>query len=81
MEPRVVLADEPTGNLDSRTSEQIHELLFTLNQKRQTTFLLVTHSADLAGRMTRVVQMRDGAILSDERRSPAVPPTAADGAS
>jgi lipoprotein-releasing system ATP-binding protein len=70
MEPRVVLADEPTGNLDSKTSDAMHELFFELNESRRTTFLIVTHSRDLAARMPRVVSMTDGVIGSDERRSP-----------
>jgi lipoprotein-releasing system ATP-binding protein len=74
MEPRVVLADEPTGNLDSKTSDAMHELFFQLNASRRTTFLIVTHSRDLAARMPRVVSMTDGVIGSDERR---VPPTLA----
>ncbi|MFO0693610.1 MAG: ABC transporter ATP-binding protein [Polyangiales bacterium] len=74
MEPKLVLADEPTGNLDSRTSEAIHELFFSLNERRGTTFLIVTHSNELARRMPRVVTMRDGRIESDESRgqSPAI---------
>jgi lipoprotein-releasing system ATP-binding protein len=68
MEPELVLADEPTGNLDSQTSEAIHELFFRLNRTHGTTFLIVTHSADLARRMPRVVTMRDGRIEHDERR-------------
>jgi lipoprotein-releasing system ATP-binding protein len=69
--PSLVLADEPTGNLDSQTSEAIHELFVRLNRAHGTTFLIVTHSADLAARMPRVVSMRDGSIERDERRSTA----------
>ncbi len=69
MDPKLVLADEPTGNLDSTTSEAIHELFFRLNRSHGTTFLIVTHSRDLAARMPRVVHMRDGQIERDERRS------------
>ncbi len=68
MEPKLVLADEPTGNLDSRTSDGIHELFFSLNARRGTTFLVVTHSVELAKRMPRVVTMRDGKVESDETR-------------
>jgi lipoprotein-releasing system ATP-binding protein len=73
LEPSLVLADEPTGNLDSHTSEAIHELFVGLNRSHGTTFLIVTHSSDLAARMPRVVTMRDGAIESDRRRNPATP--------
>ena len=68
MNPRIVLADEPTGNLDSKTSEAMHSLFFRLNKARGTTFLIVTHSRELAERMPRVVTMRDGQIEKDERK-------------
>ena len=74
MEPKLILADEPTGNLDSKTSDAMNDLFFDLNRRRGTTFLVVTHSRDLAGQMPRVVTMRDGRIESDERR--VVPPRA-----
>ncbi|MEM7447521.1 MAG: ABC transporter ATP-binding protein [Myxococcota bacterium] len=67
MQPSVVLADEPTGNLDTATSEQVHDLMCRLNAERGTTFLLVTHSQELAKRMPREVSMRDGLIESDIR--------------
>jgi lipoprotein-releasing system ATP-binding protein len=67
MNPRLVLADEPTGNLDTTTGHAMHELLFGLNQTRGTTFLVVTHSPELAEQMPRVVHMRDGRIESDRR--------------
>ncbi len=70
LDPPLVLADEPTGNLDSVTSDAVHRLFFELNAKRGTTFLLVTHSRDLAERMPRVVSMRDGEIRTDERKIP-----------
>ncbi len=69
MEPKLVLADEPTGNLDSKTSEAMHDLVFDLNRRFGTTFLIVTHSRDLALLMPRVVTMRDGKVESDERRN------------
>ncbi|MBX7194755.1 MAG: ABC transporter ATP-binding protein [Sandaracinaceae bacterium] len=68
MNPKLVLADEPTGNLDSKNSQAIQDLFFSLNQRRRTTFLVVTHSNELAGRMPRVVTMRDGRIESDIAR-------------
>jgi lipoprotein-releasing system ATP-binding protein len=73
LEPALVLADEPTGNLDSHTSEAIHELFVRLNRTHGTTFLIVTHSSDLAARMPRIVTMRDGRIESDRRRAAEAP--------
>ncbi|MDD9942359.1 MAG: ABC transporter ATP-binding protein [Myxococcales bacterium] len=67
MEPKLVLADEPTGNLDSATGSAMHKLLFELNERRGTTFLIVTHSRELAAQMPRVVRMRDGRIEQDRR--------------
>jgi lipoprotein-releasing system ATP-binding protein len=67
MNPRLVLADEPTGNLDSTTGKAMHDLLFGLNESRGTTFLVVTHSGDLAEQMPRVVHMRDGRVEDDRR--------------
>jgi lipoprotein-releasing system ATP-binding protein len=68
MEPKLVLADEPTGNLDSQTSEAVQSLIFDLNQRHGITFLIVTHSRDFAAMMPRRVSMKDGRIDSDERR-------------
>jgi lipoprotein-releasing system ATP-binding protein len=69
MEPKLVLADEPTGNLDSQTSASVQSLFFDLNRRHGTTFLIVTHSRDFAAMMPRQVAMKDGRIVSDERRS------------
>jgi lipoprotein-releasing system ATP-binding protein len=66
LEPRLLLADEPTGNLDSATSAQIHELFFAINQQRGTTIVVVTHNLALAERMARVVTLQDGRIEKDE---------------
>jgi lipoprotein-releasing system ATP-binding protein len=68
LEPRILLADEPTGNLDSRTSTQIHDLFFKINQDRQTTIIVVTHNQVLADSMPRVVTLRDGRVDSDVTR-------------
>jgi lipoprotein-releasing system ATP-binding protein len=67
MSPKLVLADEPTGNLDTTTGSAMHELLFRLNKEHGTTFLVVTHSQELAHKMPRVVHMQDGRIHSDQR--------------
>ncbi len=69
LDPRLLLADEPTGNLDSATSEQIHELFFAINKQRGTTIVVVTHNAALAASMSRVVTLRDGKVEKDERRA------------
>ena len=68
LEPKLLLADEPTGNLDSRTSEQIHQLFYSVNEQRKTTIVIVTHNAALADGMPRVVTLRDGRVERDERR-------------
>jgi len=67
MNPVLLLADEPTGNLDSKTSDAIHELFFELNKTRGTTMVVVTHNPALARRMPRVLRMRDGIIERELR--------------
>jgi lipoprotein-releasing system ATP-binding protein len=69
LQPKLLLADEPTGNLDSKTSAQIHELFFAINRERGTTIVVVTHNATLAGSMPRVVTLNDGRVVRDERRT------------
>ncbi len=64
--PQIILADEPTGNLDGRTGEQVVDLLFGLQRRRQATLVLVTHDLALAGRCGRVVRMADGQIAGRE---------------
>jgi len=66
-EPSIVLADEPTGNLDSRTSVEVMDIFQRLNTDRGITVLLITHEHDIAEYATRVIAFRDGHIVSDER--------------
>ena len=63
--PRLLLADEPTGNLDSRTSHEIMQTLTALNRERGMTVIVVTHEPDIAARAQRVVVLRDGRVESD----------------
>jgi len=72
-EPRLLLADEPTGNLDGATGRQVIELMFALGRKHGTTLILVTHDERLAARCERVVRMADGRIASDVVGKPADP--------
>jgi putative ABC transport system ATP-binding protein len=77
--PALVLADEPTGNLDSRTSDDVLALLQTLNRRDGITLVLVTHEHDVAQCASRVITMRDGRIVSDDvNESPRVAEPSAD---
>jgi lipoprotein-releasing system ATP-binding protein len=69
LDPKIVLADEPTGNLDSATSDAVHDLFFQINRDHGTTIVVVTHNPSFADRMPRVVHMRDGKVVRDERGS------------
>jgi lipoprotein-releasing system ATP-binding protein len=69
LKPKLILADEPTGNLDSATSAQIHDLFFAINKQRGTTIVVVTHNAALAGSLPRIITLRDGTVETDERKS------------
>ena len=65
-EPAVIFADEPTGNLDSDSAEDVMALIDRLNRENQQTFVLVTHAREVAAHAGRIVRMRDGEIVSDE---------------
>ncbi len=66
--PKILFADEPTGNLDSKNGDAILELLLELHQERQTTLVLVTHSEELASRADRIVTLQDGRVVSDVKK-------------
>jgi putative ABC transport system ATP-binding protein len=74
LDPPLLLADEPTGNLDSATGAVIVDRLFALNRERGTTLVLVTHDTALAERADRVVSLRDGRIAGERRRTVALVP-------
>lgn len=63
--PKIVLADEPTGNLDSKTTDDIYELLRAINKKFNTTFVVITHDQKIADKADRVITVGDGKIVSD----------------
>ncbi len=62
--PCLILADEPTGNLDSKTADQVYQLMLELNQELNVSFLVVTHDHELAARMGKVLHMEDGLIVN-----------------
>ncbi|MFF3666836.1 ABC transporter ATP-binding protein [Microtetraspora malaysiensis] len=68
--PPLLLADEPTGNLDSATGHEIVDLLLTLREEHGMTMLMATHNPELAAVCDRVVRMKDGKVVSDERLTP-----------
>lgn len=67
LEPALLLADEPTGNLDTSTGNSIHDLFFSINQEYGTTVVVVTHNPAFAESMPRVVRMRDGRVELDSQ--------------
>jgi putative ABC transport system ATP-binding protein len=67
--PAILLADEPTGNLDTASSVEIMKLLTELNQQQARTIVLITHERDIAAFAKRIVELRDGLITTDERRA------------
>jgi len=68
-EPSIILADEPTGNLDSTTSEEIMKILEELHRTRGQTIMMVTHEADIARHAARVVTLHDGMVSSDRLKA------------
>ena len=68
MNPRIVLADEPTGNLDTQTSDEVFALMRDVNRRQQVTFLVVTHDRRLAERTDRIIDLVDGRVVADRPR-------------
>jgi ABC-type lipoprotein export system ATPase subunit len=66
-QPALVLADEPTGNLDTRSSDEIMNILQELNRQEGLTVVIVTHEPDIAACTDRVITMRDGVVVTDQR--------------
>ena len=64
--PAIIFADEPSGNLDSKNATELHQLFFTLREKFNQTFVIVTHNEELANMADRKLVMQDGLILSHE---------------
>ena len=69
--PAIVLADEPTGNLDNQNSREVMELLKYSNRKYKQTLLLITHDENIALQADRLIRLEDGKIVSDEMLAPA----------
>lgn len=66
-EPRILFADEPTGNLDDQTGDKIESLLFDLNKEKGTTLIMVTHDLELAQKTGRIIRLKGGKVLSDTK--------------
>ena len=66
--PRIILADEPTGNLDSESTENVYTILRDINKKFNTTFIIITHDQRIAEKTDRIVQVKDGKINMDVRK-------------
>ena len=65
--PRILFADEPTGNLDAETSEKVVKLIFDLNKEAGTTLVLVTHDLDLAAKTQRIIRIKGGKLVADDK--------------
>ena len=70
-QPKILFADEPTGNLDAETGERVQNLLFDLNRDAGTTLVVVTHDLELAGKTQRILRIKGGKLVSDEKTTAA----------
>ena len=68
--PKILFADEPTGNLDEGNAHHVTDLLFSLNREEKTTLVLVTHNLELAGKTSAILQMRNGRLVSEKLQAP-----------
>ncbi|OKS87136.1 ABC transporter ATP-binding protein [Mucilaginibacter polytrichastri] len=68
-QPKILFADEPTGNLDAETSEKVIKLIFDLNKEAGTTLVVVTHDLELAAKTQRIIRIKGGKLVSDEKTS------------
>ncbi|QQS39118.1 ABC transporter ATP-binding protein [Candidatus Woesebacteria bacterium] len=66
--PKIILADEPTGNLDTKNSDNIYEIFKKINHDLKTTFVIITHSEEIAKRANRIIEIKDGEIKSDSKK-------------
>ena len=73
-DPAIVWADEPTGNLDSKSAQEILDLMRALNRDQQQTFVIVTHDPGIGAQCDRIVRMQDGLIVADDEQEPVMPP-------
>jgi putative ABC transport system ATP-binding protein len=71
VKPRILFADEPTGNLDEENAQQVRELLFEMNSQEKTTLILVTHNLELAQKTQRILQMKGGHLINERLTVPA----------
>ena len=65
--PKILFADEPTGNLDEETGGSVEQLMFDLNKEKGTTLIIVTHDPELAQKTSRIIKLKGGKVIADEK--------------